>query len=307
MTRAPGERLKRRKYRWEKDHPGEIYPGPFTAEMRSALNSGVNNPFFGKCHTDESRNQQRETVRHGIKDEDCPTIVPGSRTEQVIIGSLLGDGSIHRGRFGEKHAFKQREMVFELARILEPLFAFKEELYGRPLTRIKTPKNKDNPVHLTNTSRYPIFHEMEDLWYPNKNIPGLKKRVPDGILDKIGPQTLAWWYMGDGTYAKVAGNVRFSSRGFPREDNEKLVGILVGMGFNSTKVTNSNYIRLDHGDTLEFLPMIAEYVVPCVRESKLGPLEPTYKPYNPHHYDPEPIVTERMLKEKREITLDSRS
>jgi hypothetical protein len=277
-----------------------------TLEQRQARVERRKNRRYHTCmqgsherYTEERKKRQREGIR-GVKDEDCPTIVPGSRTEQVVIGSLLGDGSIlDRGRFSETHCCEQKEMVFELARLFKVFWDFREVvLMKNPSLRIRT---HSSPYHLKNFSvekpiysifcpRFPIFYKLREQWYPNG-----KKIVPEEILDKIGPQALAWWYLGDGTYSSEMKSLLFCSEGFSSEDNEKLIKVLVRFGFSSAKITQRNRIRLISEDSKKFLPLVAEYIVPSMRY-KLGLLEPTYKTYNLHHYDPEPMITERMLK-----------
>jgi len=278
--------------RWEQRNPGKgSYPGPFTPDMISALH-------LGRSRSLTSREKQSAALRGGVVVIDCPIIVPGSKTEQIIIGSLLGDGSIlPGGKFSEKHCEEQKEIIDELLRLLEPFYLFKERATGVSHSRVKIHLSSHHIAkygliknqYFLSTPRWPCFSLYFSLWYPEG-----KKVVPDEILGKIGPQALAWWYMGDGTYVRAHKNVRFASQGFTPEDNQKLVRVLHHFGLTSAKVTNTNYIRLNPSDTQQFLPLISEYVISSLRY-KLGPLEPTYKAYNLHHCDPEPIITERSL------------
>lgn len=226
-----------------------------------------------------------------------PVIPSGSRTEQVLIGSLLGDGTITKqGQFIEKHCQKQIEIVEILANFLEPLFLLRDNFCGKRTDRIKTHKsnyhNGTKSVYNIVLPQYPVFKQLRAEWYPDG-----KKTVSQQAIEKLNFQAIAWWYLGDGSYPKTSRHLKFATRGFSPQDNKLLAEKLQELGFISTKVTTGNVIRLDNHDTNTLLPLISEYIMPTMRY-KLGPLEPTYKPYNPHHYDPELVITERMLNQE---------
>jgi hypothetical protein len=294
VTKAKAKAIRR----WEQKNPGVLWPG---YKLSKEIRENMSENRKGKPRSDEAVKKTSETKRNGVKDEDCPIIVPGSRMEQVIIGSLLGDGSIscNASYFTESHCSEQKEIIFELARLLEPLWKSKEEMSGKALFRVRTCESsyhrkkygREKLRYYVHLPSFPVIRLLRELWYPEG-----KKIVPDGILDKIGPQALAWWYLGDGSYHGRKRSVKLCTCGFTPGDRRKLVEVLMKMGFVSASVGKSNAIKLSRADTQKFLPLVAEYIMPTMRY-KLGSLESTYKPYNSHHYDPEPIVTERMLVE----------
>lgn len=110
--------------------------------------------------------------------------------EQLLIASLLGDGSIVKdGRgfnFKEAHAIKQASYLRWKAGILSEHFG------GRVSERF-----------LSNGSRYveycsnihPIFVELRRCWYPEG-----KKRIPEHILKKLDLLALYVWYCDDGWF-----------------------------------------------------------------------------------------------------------
>jgi hypothetical protein len=276
---------------WKRKHPEIAWPGykkyKFSVEHREKLSKSHLGKKLGPI-PEETRAKQRKTIRDGVSDGECPSIAPGSRTEQVIIGSLLGDGSINPGgRFRETHGPKQKEIVFVAARLLEPFFILKKEDFPRTHTRL-SPYQKDEEIktyqHYIRLPQLPVFKKLRNLWYPRG-----KKIVPEEILSKIGLQAIAWWYIGDGYY-RGTHVITFCSECFTKEDNIRLTNQLIKLGFESAKITARNRIRLSIKDTKKILPLIAEYTPSCVRY-KLGPLEATYKTYNPKHYDPEQVFT----------------
>lgn len=302
MRRTEAQKYQRNKRKWEEKHPGRQYPGVFfspeTRAKISARNSGKNNAMFGLPGTRVGRVNSPESIHktvstsRGVDDEDCPIIIHGSRTEQVLFGSLLGDGHIRpNGKFSETHCEEQKEIVFELSRLLSPYFLHKQET--KVLTRLSKYHKRqgiEKLVYRTLTPALPTFKQLRALWYPSgvKTIPA--------VIASITPQILAFWYLGDGYYDNHYRRVFFCTEGFTQQENNRLAKILSSnFNLHSARVTTKNQISLSWQDTLLYLPLISEYIMPSMRY-KLGPLEDTYKTYNPHHYDPEPPTTERMLK-----------
>lgn len=105
--------------------------------------------------------------------------------QQVLIGSLLGDGSIpfrQKGIcFSEGHSVKQLDYLKWKVGLLSPCFGGSLSI-GHKMTSFRT-------------RSHPKFTEMRRLWYPNG-----KKRLPEGEFQKLNELGLAIWYMDDGNY-----------------------------------------------------------------------------------------------------------
>lgn len=136
-----------------------------------------------------------------------PNLVPGydpttpltSRQRDILIGSLLGDGSLQplssgRARLRWDHSVKQAEYLwwkyYEFANFIH--------LPPAPLVRF-------NPI-FRNTYQYvrcqsvaaDVFGEYYRLFYRDK-----RKVVPDNIAELLtSPLSLAVWYMDDGSLDK---------------------------------------------------------------------------------------------------------
>jgi hypothetical protein len=227
---------------------------------------------------------------------------PKSRTGQVIIGSLLGDGHITRkGSFQESHCWAQQELVFELSRLLHPLFLLSDS----SLARWKRSKNKgplpgvwsspgrtihrnhpEEPPRHNFKIRLPIlpsFKELRKLWYPLG-----KKVVPESIPDLIGPQALAWWYLGDGSHGTSSPTL--CTMGFSRDENLRLISSLDCNLDIASRLCSRNMIHISPGSRSGFFHLILPYI-PLTMAYKVGhtPYSLAYC-YNPRNYDPEVII-----------------
>ncbi|MEX1028074.1 MAG: recombinase RecA [Candidatus Paceibacterota bacterium] len=106
--------------------------------------------------------------------------------EQVIIGSLLGDGNIKKegeqtAYFREEHAAAQSGYVSWLA----------EELGD--LTRNVTPETSRGTA-VMETKALLRIGDLHSLFYIKK-----KKVVPESIVETITPRAIALWFCGDGS------------------------------------------------------------------------------------------------------------
>lgn len=276
-----------RKRTWEYNHPGQTYPGKFTKEMRSKSALMVTN-------TEGWQIARHNSKWGGLKSNEWPTIPLHSRAGQLILGSLLGDGSISgRGRFSETHCTEQKEIILEAARLFSNIYNFRNSLPGKePMISVRRPISNyhimkygtEKRNYQVTLPRLPILQQLRAEWYPEG-----KKCLPNNLHKEIKTQSLAWWYLGDGSYSKGGQGSHFCSAGFSREDNQYLCTILITNGFESAKIGTKKNIYLNKVDSIDFLARIAEYIMPTMRY-KLGPLEPEYRPYNPLHYSPEPLI-----------------
>ena len=136
--------------------------------------------------------------------------------EEIIIGSLLGDGNIKKqgeqtAFFWEEHGPKQVEYVSWLA----------DELGD--ITRNVSLKTKGGTVILETKASLRI-DDIRELFYKNK-----KKIVPESIVGKITPRVIALWYCGDGSLQE--GNSDWKGKTYKRRPR----AALYVNGFDDTK------------------------------------------------------------------------
>jgi len=106
--------------------------------------------------------------------------------EEMIIGSLLGDGNIKKtseqtAYFREEHGAKQSEYVSWLASEL-----------GDITSNVSLKTKRGTAVVETKASLR--IGDIHGLFYPKQ-----KKVVPESIVEQITPRSIALWYCGDGS------------------------------------------------------------------------------------------------------------
>lgn len=137
-----------------------------------------------------------------------------SEQRSLLIGSLLGDGTMWLGKNGRnvnykvEHGLEQKEYVFWKYKILKSLVLTEPKLsYRYNASREKYPKS-----WWFRTVRHPLLTEIYDLWYTGNGYRGGKKIVPKTVGDVLTPLALAVWIMDDGSYAK--GTITISTYSF---------------------------------------------------------------------------------------------
>lgn len=153
-----------------------------------------------------------------------------SRQEQILVGTLLGDGCLAKhGRFHRlfvKHQLAQRSLVeFKREAFCEfvtmPLHEFEQEL-----------GDKRYPCVQFATRTSAVFSEWHARFYPSG-----RKVVPVEIGQWLTPLAVAVWFMDDGG-ADYAG-LTFQTHSFEPGQTEHLVEAL-GEGFGVRARTRAN-------------------------------------------------------------------
>ena len=195
--------------------------------------------------------------------------------EQLLIGSLLGDGHI-RSRtnaktavYSEGHSPKQKEYLELKAKVLNSLNA--KVIYVKPNKSQKIPYGKYSLYTKTN----PYLGEIRELFYNNS-----KKHIPRKyISDNFTLFSLAVWFMDDGcTYVRnsIEGlkyESEIATNSFDKSDVEWLVKMLKKMGYycvakkhGKETVKNLGYrIFFNTESTNKLLKDIAKYVPESMR------------------------------------------
>lgn len=165
-----------------------------------------------------------------------PALRPSDTQMSVLVGSLLGDGSlqVHNGpfpAFQERHSIKQKEYLEFKAEILGD-FSLR---HVRPYDAGSEGFNCDQEMCEWGTFAQPEFAELHSEFY----VAGVKT-VPADITNRLTPLALAIWYQDDGSL--VYGNrqriLRIHTGVLPEEDRDRLIDALyerVGVRFTHCK------------------------------------------------------------------------
>lgn len=128
------------------------------------------------------------------------TITSQQRT--LIVGSLLGDGTMRVGEnainanFKIEHGLKQREYVEWKYKILEPL------VFTRVKMSYRYQKNGEKYAKSWwfRTLRHPLLTKIYKRFYKGNGYKTGNKIIPRNIKKDLNPFALAVWVMDDGSY-----------------------------------------------------------------------------------------------------------
>lgn len=203
---------------------------------------------------------------------------PGSIQYSILIGLLLGDGSLtsrmteFTGKARYEHTCKHKEMLINLAEQSLPLYFTK----GEP-----TPWPRNNPTQWWRGSKFlPELHKLYILWYkqPSDCFSEKTKKtkiIPFDILNKyFDIVSLSWWFMGDGFYDNNDRTFYFCTDNFTHEECLFLAGLLFRK-FNikaNVVIRRRNImwrIRLSRHSVSLFRKLVSPYILPIFKY-KLG-------------------------------------
>ena len=149
-----------------------------------------------------------------------------SRQKEVIIGSLLGDGTMRIGKgcknanFKVEHGLKQKKLVQwkyqELKSLVftEPRMSYRNDSDG----------NRYAKSWWFRTLRHPDITEIYNQFYIGERYRTGRKIVPALISKWLTPLSIAIWIMDDGNYSQKSLNI--STYSFTRSEIELLQSIL---------------------------------------------------------------------------------
>lgn len=141
----------------------------------------------------------------------------------IIIGSLLGDGSMEKDGNGSRFAFYQEksngEYLLWLHQSISSLGYCKPEI---PIIQTRLGSaGQLRYIYRFRTYTYSSFNWIYEEWYPK----GSRKIIPESIELYLSPTALAVWLMDDGTLYKNKG-LRFCTNSFTLKEVQYLQTIL---------------------------------------------------------------------------------
>ena len=221
--------------------------------------------------------------------------------KQLILGSLMGDGSIHKrgkGSFSVTHTEPQREYINFKKEILQ-----KDDIYSSSLERVmtRTIKNREyaiNDIRISTKAVYSISNIYSFV------VENGKKTISKEWMDLIDPMGLAFWYMDDGTLSKKLdrknGHVEFATFNMSRDKVEIIQSMLFDKysissvidTINPTEINGYKKIhyklRLNNFESVKFWDLIKTYIPTCM-DYKLPEIFRGYYEENIKGYDKEPL------------------
>lgn len=190
--------------------------------------------------------------------------------EQLILGSMLGDGCIPAKdkaskyhRFSLAHSLKQ-ECYFHYKYDLLTKYNLTNSFSNR---RVKNPRYKNGYYEeiRTKTKSNPIFDTYRKIFYPQG-----KKIVPEEV-DNLQDAGLAIWFMDDGyrTGRNLKG-AAFSTEGFSSEDRERLVQLLRDKWSLKCSIHKTGIIYIHVQSVPKLIEIISPFIQPCMKYKVLN-------------------------------------
>lgn len=214
-------------------------------EMMSIRNTGENNPFYGKKHSDVSINKMSES---SLWDESKYRYCNISAEEMEIFdGILISDGSLDKSRISARISlgFKYMGTIRRIINDL-PSISFLNPWEYNPKPDIRTGKS-----YKTYNTKSNFFHNLLDeynRWYIN----GVKI-IPNDI--KLTPIMCYWWFVCDGY--NTNNNVYLCTDSFNIECVEMVIKKINNLGFKTSRRKN-NRIFFDKKSSVVFLDWISK-------------------------------------------------
>ena len=187
--------------------------------------------------------------------------------EQVLIGKMLGDGSLHDTEQGAAVEWGHKAEHEEY--IDWTLQALSDIAYQRKGERTSGYGTK----MICASSTFNIY--IKELFQDWISIDGIKK-IPSWVAEKITPITLAFWYMDDGSLGHHEGQedrAMFATCAFSSEDCEILIQGLHRLGINAQYYQSGHRgqakihsrLRLNADDAERLFLLIAPYIPPVMQ------------------------------------------
>jgi hypothetical protein len=191
-----------------------------------------------------------------------------SKQKALIIGSLLGEGTMRLGKgaknvnFKVEHGLMQKDYVEWKYQILKP-FVFTE-----PKISYRYDENgkRYEKSWWFRTIRHPIFTQIYKNFYTGEKYRNGRKIIPSEIEDEINPFVLAVWIMDDGSYSK--GRIDISTYSFLLKEINMLQEV-----FRRVFDIEANYYRdrdkgfrmyFNQENTKKVIKVVYRYIIPSM-------------------------------------------
>lgn len=203
---------------------------------------------------DEIKNKVEKTKRENQIKEFT------KEEEQVILGSLLGDGYFFHGNGNYlilEQGIKQLDYLIWKGKKLERLNAKFYQYF-----KWNSVKQRMTTYNQIRTQSLLILKDLKNLFYING-----KKVLPEEEIKKLGPLGLAIWYLDDGNFSDNI--VKISTFCFTEKEIKFLITVLK-KNFNIEGVLKQHkkygyFIQLYKEDTQKLFKIIKPYVIPQMR------------------------------------------
>ena len=186
----------------------------------------------------------------------------------LLIGSLLGDGTMRRGEGARNANYKVEHGLVQESYVFWKYELFKSFVPTEPKLsyRYDPVKGKYPKSWWFRTIRHPLLTEIYNLWYVGDGYRTGRKIVPRNIEDDLTPLALAIWIMDDGSYSR--GTITISTYSFTIGEIELLCEALrkrYGILARYHRDRDKGYrMYCNQSETKYLIETIAPYIIPSM-------------------------------------------
>lgn len=212
-----------------------------------------------ECKDQYRNNAKPRKTSKSYKDAKATRNIALTYTQrQIILGGLLGDGSININNvFLMTHSYKQKEYLDWKIQALGGLVQAKASKYTR---------SNGNVQYHAHTIKHPELEELRSIVYP------LGKKVVGEWVKELGLEAIAVWYMDDGSSSKSQRQCVFCTESFQDEEQNLLIDLLGSYGVEASKLTyfDKRYGRertrliIGSESTIKLKTILAPYIPACM-------------------------------------------
>jgi hypothetical protein len=247
--------------------PKKIKRNPFKRKRKDDIFS-VNFDAF------QASKEKQSPIKADLSRKKLSQINLDSRVKMILLGSLLGDGSINiqknyvNARFQMRHSGKQESWFNWKVSILRSLATDKSVHKSAPDGFQKKSKNPTGKLHFQ-TRALPVLTEIFKIVEK-----GGKKYIQRSWLNHLNAEALMVWWLDDGSLVKNHKNGIFCTHGFSEKEVKilsqylkRVWGVHTTLSKVKKKVSQKNsstyeptVLRLNTTNLVKFLRIIMPYV-----------------------------------------------
>lgn len=182
--------------------------------------------------------------------------------EQILIGKMLGDGSYRESSISFGHKLEHEKYIIDT---LEALGDIAGKNTYHAISGYGTEMLRGRTIAL------PSIQYLFENWITEKG-----KEVPEDIIGKLTPISMAYWYMDDGNLSHTPDKnfqedrIGLATCGFNEQSIDNLLSALKNFSIKGIKYQSGEKapywrIRLNANDAEKFFVLVAPYIHPVMR------------------------------------------
>ncbi len=190
--------------------------------------------------------------------------------KQMLIGSLLGDGTItESGAYSCSHSIKQKEYFDHKMTVLNNLHSNKFQKYSHLAENTNLANDTESLHFTTGCNKY--LYELRDIYYPD----GIKVFPYEYLKANLEAEGLSYWYCDDGGKRGTKSPLAYLyTYGYSYEENKNMkrlfmekfdIKIKIEMSKEERRGDKKYYLGMDRENTDKFFDIIEPFIVPIMR------------------------------------------